>query len=150
MSALQQYSPRANGLDQPHVMCDQYDSHAARIQFAHLVSRFLPEPRIAHCQNFVYQENFRLKEGGHRESKTNIHSTRVVLDRGIEEFLDFGKRNDLIELAHNLIAPHAEDGSVQEHVFAAGQFRMEASTYFEEAAHPPVKLCPPGSGTGDS
>jgi ABC-type glutathione transport system ATPase component len=41
-----------------------------------------------------------------------------MLDRRIEELLDLGERDDLVEFAFHLDAAHAEDRAVQEDVFA--------------------------------
>src|SRR5690606_3665565 len=51
-----------------------------------------------------------------------------------EEVGDFGEIDDLVELAGDLGAGHAEDGAVEVDVFAAGEFGMEAGADLEERA----------------
>ena len=45
---------------------------------------------------------------------------RVAFDRSVEELLDLGKGNDLVELARDLLSRHPKDGAVEEDVLAAG------------------------------
>ena len=60
----------------------------------------------------------------------------IALDRRIEKLLDLGKGDDLVKLAHDLGAGHAEDRAVEKDVLAAGQFRMKAGADFEQARDP--------------
>ena len=58
---------------------------------------------------------------------------RIALHRRVEELLDLGKGDDLVELAPDLGARHAEDRAVEIDVLAAGQFGMEAGADLEQA-----------------
>ena len=58
---------------------------------------------------------------------------RVALDRRVEEPLDLGEGDDLVELARDLGARHAEDGAVEVDVLAAGQLGVKAGADFEQA-----------------
>ena len=57
----------------------------------------------------------------------------IALDRRVEEFLDLGEGDDLVELPADLGAAHAEDGAVEIDVLAAGQLGMKAGADFEQA-----------------
>ncbi len=52
--------------------------------------------------------------------------------------LDFGEGDDLVELADDLGALHAEDGAVEVDVLAAGELGMKAGADFEQAADAPA------------
>src|SRR5688572_18212031 len=53
----------------------------------------------------------------------------------IDEFFDFGERNDLIELAFNFPATHTEDCAIKSCVFPPGKFGMKAGSHLEERTH---------------
>ena len=65
--------------------------------------------------------------------KPHIHPAGVALDRRVEELLDLGKSNDLVELASDLVRAHAEDRAVEIDVLAARQLRMKSSADLEQA-----------------
>ena len=75
---------------------------------------------------------------------------RVVLDGRVDELLDLGERDDLVELPLDLAAAHAEDGAVQIDVLAAGQLRMEAGADLEQRADAAVDLDAPRRRLGDA
>ena len=58
---------------------------------------------------------------------------RIALDRRVEELLDLGEGDDLVELAADLGAGHAEDRAVEIDVLAAGQLGMKAGADLEQA-----------------
>ena len=72
--------------------------------------------------------------GRHGEGEPHLHAARVVLDGGVDEPLDLGEGDDLVELAGDLAPLHAEDGAVQKDVLAAAQLGMEARADFEKRA----------------
>ena len=99
----------------------------------HLAQALLLELRIAHGQHLVHDEDFRFQVGGHGEGQAHVHAGGVAFDRGVDELLDFGEGDDLVELLRDLGLGHAEDGAVEEDVFAAGEFGVEAGADFEQA-----------------
>src|SRR6516165_6160547 len=103
-----------------------YEQHRPPVgcHLAHLPQTLLLKLRIANGQDFIDDKDLRLQMRGHRKSEPNIHAARVALNWRIEKFLDFGKGNDLIELAANFIAAHAEYGAVKINVLAPGQLGM--------------------------
>src|SRR5713226_6989986 len=87
---------------------------------------------------------------GHGKSQPDIHSAGVMLDRGIKEFLDLGKRNDLIETRNNLCSAHPQQGAVEEDIFTSGQFRMKSRTHLKQTSDPPAQLNVTFSGVSDA
>src|SRR5215471_12429386 len=73
-----------------------------------------------------------------------------MLDRRIEELLDLGEGDDLVEFAFDLDAAHAEDRAVQKDVFATGQFGMKPGANLEQAGHTASKCHPPSRRFGDA
>ena len=80
---------------------------------------------------------------GDREGQTHVHSARVVLHWRVDETIDLGKCDDLVELARDLGVLHAEDRSVQIRVLAAGEIPVEAGANLEQRADPSRDLCEP-------
>ena len=85
-----------------------------------------------------------------REGEAHVHSVRVALHRCVEELLDAGELDDLIELSRDLGAAHAEDGPVEIHVVSPRELGMEARSDFEEAAQPALDVDVPGRRLGDA
>src|SRR6185503_2832080 len=77
-------------------------------------------------------------------------ATRVVLDRRVDEPLDFGKGHDLVELARDLCTAHSEDGAAQEDVLAPGQLGVESRADLEQGADAAADLGETGRRIGDA
>jgi hypothetical protein len=63
---------------------------------------------------------------------------------------DLGELDDLVELARDLAARHAEDRAAQEDVLAPRQLGVEAGADLEQAADPPFEPGVPGGRIGDA
>lgn len=68
-----------------------------------------------------------------QQTQPHVHATGIALDGGVDKFFDFSKRDDLVELAYNLSARHAKDGSIEEYVLAPAQLGMKSCAHFEQA-----------------
>ena len=68
----------------------------------HLAQALLLERGVADGEHFVDDQDLRLQVGGHRESQPHVHPAGVALDRRVEELLDLGEVDDLVELAPDL------------------------------------------------
>ena len=82
------------------------------------------------------EQDLRLEVGGDGEGQPHIHAARVALDRRVDEPVDLGERDDLVELASDLAAAHAEDRAVEVDVLPAGQLGVEAGADLQQAADP--------------
>ena len=54
---------------------------------------------VADSQDLIDDKNLRLEMRGNREREPHIHPAAIIFDRRIEEFLDFGKSDDLVEFS---------------------------------------------------
>ena len=118
--------------------------------FAHFAEAFLLEGGVADGEDFVDEEDFGFEVGGDGEGQADVHAGGVALDGRVDEFLDFGEGDDLVELAGDFALAHAEDGAVEEDVFAAGELGMEAGADFEQAADAAVNVGVADGGLGDA
>src|SRR5262249_44849051 len=91
----------------------------------------------------VDQENLWLEVDGDRERQADIHATRVVLGGGIDELLDLGEVNDLVELAGDFRPLHAQDRAGEVDVLASRQLTMKPTpTSSREPTRPWISADP--------
>ena len=57
--------------------------------------------------------------GSHGKAQPHIHAAGIVLHWSVEKFLQFGKRDDFVELGNDLGLSHAENRAVEKNVFAS-------------------------------
>ena len=80
-------------------MADEEDGAAPAGDVAHLAEALLLERRVADRQHLVDEQDLRLEVRGDRERQAHVHAARVALHRRVDELLDLGERDDLVELA---------------------------------------------------
>ena len=90
------------GLDGFHIVADKQDGTALPAHLAHLPQAFLLKRRVSDGENLVDHQDFRLEMGRDGESQPHVHATGIPLDRRVEESLDLGESDDLVELAGDL------------------------------------------------
>lgn len=117
---------------------------------AHFAEAFFLEGGIAHSQDFIHQQDLWFEVGGNGERQAHVHAAGVALDWGVEEFFDFGKGDDLIQFADDFGFVHAQDGAVEEDVFAPGEFGVKAGADFEQAGNAPFDFDLSTGGGGDA
>ena len=113
-----------------------YEQHCPSLaagDFIHFSKALFLKLGIADCQHLVDNQNLRLEMRGDCERKPDVHSRRIVLDRRIEKFFDFGKGDDLIELLADFPLRHPENGAVEKNVLPSGELGMEAGADLEQA-----------------
>ena len=101
---------------------------------AHLAEALALERGVADGQHLVDDQDLRLEVRRDGEGEPHVHAARVALDRRVEELLDLGEGDDLVELAIDLGLAHAEDGAVEVDVLAAGQLGVEAGADLQQRA----------------
>ena len=69
----------------------------------HLAEALLLEGGVADRQHLVDDQDLRLEVRGHGEGQAHVHAARVVLHRRVDEPLDLGEGDDLVELAVDLL-----------------------------------------------
>src|SRR5207302_698174 len=99
-----------------HVVRHEQHGAAAATDRTHLLRTLLLKRLIAHRQHLIDDEDFRLQVGGNGEREPHIHTGGVALHGRVEELLDAGEGDDLVELPRDLAASHAEDAAVQVNV----------------------------------
>ena len=116
----------------------------------HLADSFLLELGIADSEDFVHDEDLRIKKRGYGEAQTDSHTGGVTFDRGVDITFTAGEIDDLVQLGLDLITRHAEDSAVHEDILPAGHLAMEACANFQEGTNTTVGTDSAGSRTGYS
>ena len=118
--------------------------------FVHLPEAFFLELAVPHCKDLIYNEDFRIEVGCHCKGKTDIHTTGIAFDGGVDKLFDPREVDYLIELSLDLCSGHPQDGTVQKYILPTGEFRMEAGSDFQETCHPSLDLHVSSSRCGNS
>src|SRR6266851_4704163 len=105
----------------------------------HPTEALLLKSQIADCEDLVDDEDLRLKVRRDRKRQAHVHAARVALHRRVDELIDFGEPDDLVELLPDLRLCHPEDRAVQKDVLAAGQIGMKPSADLEQACDTAAK-----------
>ena len=74
----------------------------SRADVVHLAEALLLKRDVADREHLVDEQDLRLEVRRHRERQPHLHAARVVLDRRVDEPLDFGEGDDLVELPCDL------------------------------------------------
>src|SRR5205807_1497190 len=110
------------------------------------------EGQVPDCQDLVEQEDLGIGVDGDRESEAKEHSRRVELDGRVDEVLQLGEGDDVVETPVQPAPLHAQQQTVEVHVVAAGQLSTEAHPHPDErsdpSGHPETTLARPGD-TGE-
>jgi hypothetical protein len=137
--------------DGGHVVADEKDRAALALgDVLHFAEALFLELGIAHGEHLINDEDLRLQVRGDGEGEADVHAAGVMLDRRVEEHLGFRKGDDLVELAVDLLAGHAEDGAVEVDILAAGKLGMEAGADLEKAGDAALDIDASGGGLGDA
>ena len=104
---------------------------------------------VANRKHLVDEHDLGLEMRRHGEGEADVHPARVALDRRVDEPLDAGELDDLVEAPLDLAALHPEDRTVQVDVLASCQLLVEARPDLEQAADPAADLGAPGRRRGD-
>src|SRR5205807_4014849 len=94
----EQNASRAKMAYRVDVMANEHDGAALfRHHVVHFTETFFLKLGVADSEHFVDQKNFRIEMGRDSKREPDIHTARIALDRSVEELLDLGKSDDLIE-----------------------------------------------------
>ena len=86
-------------------------------------------------QHLVDEQDLGIDVDGDGETEAHVHAARVGFDRGVDEVLEFGETDDLVELVVYFLFVEAEHDAVDEDVFAAGDLGMETGAELDQGAH---------------
>src|SRR5437879_309008 len=108
----------AKGFYGGHFVADEKYRSAAGAHVAHFPETFLLKAGVPNGEHLVNQQDFRFKKRRNRKRQTLVHAAGVALDRGVDKAFDFGEGNNLVKLASDFAALHAQDCAVQVDILA--------------------------------
>ena len=92
------------------MLCETKSDRAARLaEILHPAEAAALELGVADGEHLVDEQDLRLEVRRDGEGEPHVHAARVALHRRVDELLDLGELDDLVELARDLAPLHAED-----------------------------------------
>ena len=85
-------------------MGDEQDRPTLSLQPLELLEAFLLERRVADGEHLVDQQDLGLHLNRDRECEAHVHARGVVLELQVEEVLELGERDDVVEALPRLLA----------------------------------------------
>ena len=132
LAALEQHRAVAEALDGRHVVGDEDDRLARGLERLELLEALLLERGVADREHLVDEQDVGVDLDRNREAEPHAHARRVVLELEVEELLELGEGDDLVEALARLLAREPEHDRVDEHVLARGQLGVEADAELDE------------------
>jgi hypothetical protein len=140
LSVAQEETGVAQRLDRGHVVAYEHNRPAFTRNISHFSKTTFLKRLVANREYFVNQQDFGFKMRGDRKRQSYEHPTRVAFDGSIDESIDLGERNDLVELPRDLLSAHTKDCAAQEDIFPSGKLRMKPRSDFEKTPYPSIYL----------
>ena len=136
LAALDQHRAVGELLDQAHVVGHQQDRLALGLEAAEDVEALLLEGGVADGQHLVDQQHLGVDLGRDREAESHRHARGVVLELEVDELLQLGEGDDLVEALARLGAREAHHHRVDDDVVARGEVGVEADAELDERRQP--------------
>ena len=95
--AVEQDRPVAEPRDRLHVVRDEEHRPAGGAEVLHPPEAAPLELGVAHGQHLVDEQDLGLEVRGDREREPHVHAARVALHGRVDELLDAGELDDLVE-----------------------------------------------------
>ena len=104
---------------------DDDDRPALGLELVDTVQALLLEALVADGEHLVDEQHVGLNVHRHREPEADVHARGVEADLVVDELLQLGEGDDVIEAPGDVAPRKAQQGSVQVDVVPAGQLRLE-------------------------
>ncbi len=114
--------------DLRHAVADEQDGLADGAEAVETIKTLFLERHVTDGKDLVDDENVRVDFG--RQGKPHIHSGRLFLYGGVDEVADIGEIDNTLLAGQHLAPGEPEQEAVQDNVFAACQFGVEAGSEF--------------------
>uniref|UniRef100_E6QEM5 Uncharacterized protein n=1 Tax=mine drainage metagenome TaxID=410659 RepID=E6QEM5_9ZZZZ len=108
------------------------EGHALSAEFSDLRVAFFLEGLVAHGEDLVGQEDVGLQVDGHGEAQTHLHARGIILEWSVDEVLEFGELNDVLDALLGVAVAETVEAGVEEDVFIAAELGMEADAKLDE------------------
>ena len=122
----------AEALDQTERVRHEQDCLPAAPELGELVEALVGESLVADREHLVHEQHVGIDVNRHGEPEPHVHAGRVRLHRRVDELAQLGELDDLVEALLDLALGQPEHDAVDEHVLAAGDFRVKAGAELDE------------------
>src|SRR6266511_1280334 len=130
----------AEPLDRRRVVGDEDDRSATLLELEDLPEALALELLVADGEDLVEEKDVRVDVRRDREPEPHVHPRRIGAYGQVDELLQSGERDDLVELLADVRPLEPVDRAVEEDVLAAREVRMEAGAQLEQRADAPTHL----------
>ena len=137
VAMAQHHGPVADGAHLVRRVGDQKDGAALPLEFLHPLDALALEPLVAHRQHFVDDQDVGVHVDRHREPEPDVHPGGVELHLPVDELLELGEVDDVVEDPVDLLLGHAEHRSVQVDVLPTGQVLLEPGAELQQPGQLP-------------
>jgi len=127
----------------------EHDADALAAQRVEVVEAPALELLVADGDDLVDHEDVGFDVHRHGEAQPHVHAARVHLHRRVDEALETGERDDLVEHGVDLALAQPEDRAVEVDVLASRELRVEAGAELEQSGHAPACADPSIRGLVD-
>ena len=140
---VEQEGPITVLVDRAELVGDQHHGPAFALVAVEDVEALLLERGVSHRQHLVHHQDLGVGLDGEREGEPHLHPRGEILELVIDELLQLGEADDLVEETVQLAPAQSQDGAAQEDVLPGGQLGVEADTQLEKGrdlaldGHPP-------------
>ena len=118
--------------DRPERVRHDHDGLAAVLELGELLGAPALELLVADREHLVDEEDVRIHVDRDREAEPHVHARRVVLHRRVDEVLEPGEPDDVVEARVELLLREPEDRAVEVHVVAARQLGVEPGAELQQ------------------
>ena len=87
---------------------------------------------VADGQYLVDEQDLGFDVDGHGEAEAYVHARGVVAYGFVDELVQFGEADDVVEALADVAGGESQDGAVEVDVLAAGEFGVEAGAQFQQ------------------
>ena len=136
-AALKQDHAVAEAVDGGNVMADKNDCMLVH-ELAHEAHALLGKKGVPHGQGLVNDHDVGIHMGDYRKSQAQGHAAGIVFYRLINKIAYIGKGGDGIESFVDFFLAQAQDRGIEQHVFAAREFGIEAAAQLQQGCHAAV------------
>ena len=131
-TVVEQHDPVAELAGEVQAVRDEHDRLAVALEGPDALQALALEGLVADREHLVDEQDVGVDVDGHGEGQPDVHAGRVELHRRVDELLDAGEVDDLVEGLLGRAARHAQDGGVEEDVLPAGEVAVEAGAELEQ------------------
>ena len=107
----------------------------SRLELMDAVQALLLEALVADGEHLVDEKHVGLDVHRHGEAEADVHTRGVEADLVVDEVLELGEGDDVVEATLDLPTGEAEQRSVQEDVVPSRQLGLEARSELEHGRH---------------